>query len=121
MILVIDDDPVIRQLVQGLLCSVGYEVETAVTAEEALLMMGTGLKPDLVILDMILPRMNGNDFLEELVERGDDVPVILLSAYLHELKEEVADRACAAIHKPLHADELLSVVGHICPLKKVET
>ena len=77
-ILVVDDEPKITRLVRDYLESAGFAVATAVDGEEAVMRVRTE-QPDLVILDLGLPRLDGLDVTRRL-RRDDDVPIIMLTA-----------------------------------------
>jgi CheY-like chemotaxis protein len=80
-ILVVDDDEDIRDSICGLLQLRGYAVETAVDGADGLVRMRSGVPPALVILDFMMPRMNGEEF--RAAQLGDPtlaaVPVVLLT------------------------------------------
>ena len=79
LVLVVDDDEVIRDLLRHLLKKEGYRVETAVDGEEGLL-KAENLKPDLLILDLMLPRHGGFEVLRHL--QGGDMdrtPIIVIT------------------------------------------
>jgi len=77
-ILVVDDEPPIRRLLRTGLGTQGYDVIDAATGKDALAAMSE--EPDLVILDLGLPDMQGHDVLRSLRESGNSVPVIILSS-----------------------------------------
>ena len=58
-ILVVDDEPVMRTITESVLAQQEFEVSTANSAEEAILMISEGLVPDLLLLDVLMPGMNG--------------------------------------------------------------
>ncbi len=80
-ILVVDDEPTIRELAEELLTSAGYSVLTARDGEEALRLV-CDEHPDLILLDVIMPKVNGFEVVREI--RGDprvrDIPILILSA-----------------------------------------
>ncbi len=78
-LLVVDDEPRIVQLVSRVLVSQGHGVETASTGEEALL-KAAAFNFDLVILDLLLPGINGHTVLRELLSRNSRARVLVLSA-----------------------------------------
>lgn len=80
-VLVVDDDPAIRKVLTTTLELEGYEIDVAVDGEEALARLEHKL-PDLMILDIMMPRVNGLDVLEKLrgQKETSDLPVILLTA-----------------------------------------
>ncbi|MCB9667902.1 MAG: response regulator transcription factor [Alphaproteobacteria bacterium] len=77
-ILVVEDDPAICRGVEMNLQLEGFETLVAVDGRQALELLGERL--DLVILDIMLPHVNGFEIVERLRRRKDDVPIILLSA-----------------------------------------
>ena len=79
MILVVEDDRALREGLAMNLRLEGYEVVTAADGEEGL-RQAFDARPDLVILDIMLPAWSGLDILEELRKRGREVPVLILSA-----------------------------------------
>ena len=105
-ILLVDDDPGLLVLLAGQLRGDGFEVQTARDGEEALKRLAGGW-PDLILLDMMMPRMDGLAFARELKSRAD-LPVIVLSAIdtadsKADLLEEVAEDY---VTKPYHYPEL---------------
>jgi len=84
-ILVVDDDPKIIQLLRRALSLEGYSVQTAPSGEDALQSART-YEPDLVILDILMPGMDGLEVCRRIRAAGD-TPILLLTA-----KDEVADR-----------------------------
>jgi len=81
-ILVVDDEPEIVRLVRSYLEKDGYRVVTAHNGEEALY-AARHEKPDLVILDILMPRMDGLEFTRR-IRREQDVPIIMLTARAEE-------------------------------------
>jgi CheY-like chemotaxis protein len=81
-ILVVDDDPSVRNLARLMLSELGYTVVTAADAPEALVAFdGAGHGIDLVLLDLVLPGMNGWQCLEQLRRRDPTVKVLVASGY----------------------------------------
>ena len=80
-ILVVDDEPSIVRLVKATLDSKGYDVVEAFDGQEALVQVKLH-KPDLILLDIMMPRMDGNEVRKRLLADPDsrDIPVIHLSA-----------------------------------------
>ncbi|MHB8764811.1 MAG: sigma-54-dependent transcriptional regulator, partial [Deferrisomatales bacterium] len=78
-VLVVDDDPGIREYLDSLLSLEGYRVESSPGGVEALARLENGLRPDVVILDIMMPGMDGLETLSHLKERDPELPVIMLS------------------------------------------
>src|SRR3979411_2803727 len=78
-ILVVDDEPSIRKYLQTLLEVDGFEVETVGSGKEALAKVNAGERPDFIILDVLMPEMNGLDTLKELMQLDRSLNVIMLS------------------------------------------
>ncbi len=77
-VLIVEDDEAIAEVVQRMLRIDGYKTEIAVDGEQALAISRT-FNPDLVVLDLGLPRLDGNEVARRLREQGD-VPILMLTA-----------------------------------------
>jgi DNA-binding response OmpR family regulator len=77
-ILVVDDEPAVVQVIRDRLLQEGFQVRAAGSAEETLVAMSGPL--DLIILDLMLPDLDGFDLLRRLRQQGLDLPVIILTA-----------------------------------------
>jgi two-component system, NtrC family, response regulator AtoC len=78
-ILVVDDEPSIRKYLQTLLEVDGFDVETVGSGKEALAKISDGDRPDFIILDVLMPQMNGIDVLRELMQLDRTLNVVMLS------------------------------------------
>jgi two-component system KDP operon response regulator KdpE len=107
-VLVIDDEPPIRKLLRVGLATQGYEVIDAPNAKTALEQMAK--KPDLIILDLGLPDMQGLDLLRAIREKNDSVPIVVLSSRADEnAKVRALDLgADDYVTKPFGLNELLA-------------
>jgi two-component system response regulator (stage 0 sporulation protein F) len=90
-ILLVDDEESIHILYREELEELGYEVHSAMSGEEALKIL-PALNPNLVILDIQMPGMNGIDVLRKIKEQNPKLPVILSSAY-QEYKQNLSSWA----------------------------
>lgn len=90
-ILLVDDEESIHLLYREELEEEGFEVHSALSGEEALEKMHI-ISPDLVILDINMPGLNGIDVLRQMKEKNPHLPVILSSAY-QEYKQDLASWA----------------------------
>ena len=115
-VLVIDDEPDVRWLIRMSLERAGHEV---IDAEDGLRGIAVAMKqrPDIIVLDLMMPVMDGYAVLAELAKdpRTVDVPVVVLSA---KAIPEEADRASAAgarrfMEKPFDPDELAIELGEL--------
>ena len=79
-ILIVDDEPFNLDLLEQELTDRGYAVERAHDGAEALRTM-EALRPDIVLLDYMMPGMSGLDVLRELQSRESDVPIIMMTAH----------------------------------------
>jgi DNA-binding response OmpR family regulator len=109
-ILVVDDEPKIAEICQDYLKAAGYEVVTAMTAPEGL-SAARREKPDLVVLDLMLPEMDGLDVCRAL-RRESDVPIIMLTARVEETDKLIGLEIGADdyITKPFSPRELVARV-----------
>ncbi len=113
-ILVVDDEPHIVAVLRAYLEREGHEVLTAADGEAAL-ELATGARPDLLVLDVMLPGRSGFEVLRALRAAGSDLPVILLTA-----RDDVIDRVAGLelgaddyVPKPFEPRELVARVGAI--------
>src|SRR5580658_430636 len=79
-ILIVEDDPQERQSLSTKVSALGYVVETAANGEEALERLDSAII-DVIITDLVMPRMDGVQLLQELLTRGDLTPTIVLTSF----------------------------------------
>lgn len=114
-VLVVEDDDTIRHVLVIALEDEGYDVRQAVNGQMALDMLETE-ECDLILLDLMLPVLDGVGFLEQAQVRGvtNDVPVVVLSASRRAPEATAAYAACAAtIAKPFDLADLLDTLERI--------
>ena len=121
-ILVVEDDAAQRELLCELLEEHGYACIAAEDGRRALDVLASEQNPDAVVLDMVLPRLNGYEFLQELRERGvRDLGVVVVSGFGP--VSRFVDRfplVRAVVQKPVDLEVLLEavqscVVAHAAP------
>lgn len=112
-ILIVDDDEGVRQTVAELLSYEGYEVNTARDGAEGLRALSTGPLPNAIILDLMMPNVDGWAFREEQLAGGARaVPTIIFSAARASLPPRRAGlEGYAFLSKPFDIDRLLEVVS----------
>lgn len=117
MVLVVDDSPIIQAALRDMLGVADYRVLCVSTAADALAALA-GMRPDVVLLDMMLPGQDGLSALREIARLPDPPPVILMSAYpsaaggVLTLEQVRPFGAQAFLAKPFELDTLLSTVAH---------
>jgi two-component system response regulator MprA len=110
-ILVVEDDPRVRDAVERALQLEGYEVHTAVDGNDALVKV-EALEPDAIVLDVLMPGTDGLAVCRILRDRGNRTPVLMLTAR-HEVTDRVAGLDAGAddyLVKPFALDELFARV-----------
>ena len=78
-ILVVDDDPRICDLLEAFLCDEGYEIRRAIDGIDALTKIEAG-SPDLIVTDLMMPRLDGAGLVDRLRRDGYQIPIIVISA-----------------------------------------
>jgi two-component system, OmpR family, KDP operon response regulator KdpE len=108
-VLVIDDEPPIRKLLRVGLSAHGYQIMEASSGKMALELLGEQ-RPDLIVLDLGLPDMQGHEVLRTMRARNDSVPIVVLSSRDDEAgKVQALDSgADDYVTKPFGMDELLA-------------
>jgi PAS domain S-box-containing protein len=123
-VLLVEDEPALRTLVQILLAEAGYHVIVAATPQEALA-LGTapGVEIDLLLTDVVMPSMSGPQLATELLRRRPDVQVLYMSGYVGDaLTEHGLDEAAAAIiHKPFRPEALLELIRNLLDARPART
>jgi DNA-binding NtrC family response regulator len=111
-ILLVDDEPAMLRYIRTLLEVDDYKVETASTGEEALQRVERGMEPDLVLLDVLMPGIDGLETLEQLRQKRPGVKVVMLSCVSDTKKVVQAMRLGAQdyLTKPFQKAELDAVI-----------
>jgi excisionase family DNA binding protein len=116
LVLVVDDDPRLREFIRVNLEMEGYAVREAEGAEEALAAI-EDQAPDLVLLDVVMPGVDGWQMLQRLQERHGSIPVIMFSGKVDERAlAEAADRGARGfIGKPFDPQQLIERAKQLVP------
>lgn len=109
-VLVVDDDEDIRALFRCVLELDGFEVACAADGEEALA-IGTADRPDFIVLDLMMPRMSGAEFLAEIRDRPAlaNVPVVVCSGKV--TQPDGIDTGARFVAKPVDPAALSALIG----------
>lgn len=112
-ILVVEDDDDIRNAIVDLLETEGYSTESAVNGKDALDKLAIIPKPCLVLLDMMMPIMNGREFLDRVMKDSHlaPLPVLIVSAVADKTNTE---GSVGFLKKPIDIEVVLKVVGQYC-------
>jgi CheY-like chemotaxis protein len=113
MVLIIDDDEEVREAVRDLVGMKGYRVEEARDGEQALALLERAEVPCIILLDLVMPVMDGWQFLERLraSARLASVPVVVVSAHA---ASHAPVGASGLLLKPFEARELLRAIADKC-------
>jgi CheY-like chemotaxis protein len=111
-ILIVDDDPDIQGMLEAVVNGAGYPVEVASNGEEALAILNRGQPVSLVLLDLMMPVMNGFQFLAEVakVPAHAAIPVVAVSGAGPSVLASLP-ASIAILRKPFGVDELLRVIA----------
>ncbi len=110
-VLVVDDEPSIREVARLILEDDGYRVSTASNGREAVEQVSRTLDIELVILDMVMPVMNGAEAANHLKRFAPHIPILIVSGYSPSTSDEV--RADGFLQKPFTSRDLARTVNHI--------
>jgi DNA-binding response OmpR family regulator len=113
-ILVVEDEEDVRVLVARLLSSVGHEVDTAVDGQEALSKIAAH-RPDLIVLDLVMPGVDGWEVLRRLSLQAQAPPVVILTGRgdYATFARSVREGAAAYVLKPFRFQELVATCQHV--------
>lgn len=118
MILVVDDDDDVRAMIKRALLELGYPVADAADGETALAMFDE-VKPDLVILDYVMPGMDGAEVARQLAQIAPDLPIIFSTGHvaLRALRS-AAGEDIDILHKPFALSELANLIAEKLGLRR---
>ena len=112
--LIVEDDPAIRRLVEKLLARRNVEIDTAHNGREAVDKLRTQ-RYSVLILDLMVPELNGFELIEFLKREGLDVPVAVVSAVSQQALTQLdLDVVKLVISKPFDVDEFTKAVLGLC-------
>src|SRR5262245_1801072 len=121
-ILVVDDDSSVRSYLSAFLTSCGYDVECAESGDQAVARVTSGFVPSLIMLDIVMPGINGIEVLERIKQTNSSIPVIILSAVGQTKTAVDAMKMGAAdfLVKPFEEQELELAIENVVEKQKLK-
>lgn len=115
-VLIVEDEQMTRQALAALMIASGYQAQATGSAEEALSVLESGSHPDIALVDLDLPGMNGLDFIGRLARyEPTAVPVLITAANSEQLAQILRQRGVVYMRKPLDFSRLLTILGERQP------
>ncbi len=110
-VLVIEDDADVREALRPLLETAGHQVTESVDGAEAMARLRGGLRPSMILLDLMMPNMDGWQFMDAIrgIPALRDVPIVVVSAYGSAAGVRGAG-AADYVRKPVEPDQLLETI-----------
>jgi CheY-like chemotaxis protein len=114
-ILVVDDEPLIAMALEATLDDAGYSIVTAANGRQALERLAETPRPDLVLLDMMMPVMSGPAMLAAMAAHPDldGIPVIVLSSLPERAIRDRTTNVARILQKPYTAQEVLEAIAAV--------
>lgn len=114
-VLVVDDEEPVLHVASEILIHLGYSVLTSSSGEEALNRLRSGLHPDLVLLDVIMPGMGGIETFRKIRELNPDMPVLISTGFAERsaVQTLVQEGVSGFVNKPYHIETLAGRVRAI--------
>lgn len=111
-VLVVDDDEDVRTMLCIALSAAGYKAASAADGVEALRCLQRGERPSLILVDLMMPRMDGDALIRKMSEDSSlaHIPVAVISGQLTSDARPSSPQVIARLVKPIELDELLDVV-----------
>jgi CheY-like chemotaxis protein len=116
-LLIVEDDDAIREELTEILAARGFHAYASANGAEAVeLANERGIKPSIVLLDLVMPVMDGVEFLERQDESPllKDVPVVILTAQIGRVPKQMPPSVRAVLEKPIPLAELIAIIQHVC-------
>jgi len=115
-VLIIEDNADVRDGLEVVLADEGYEVATAANGRQALNKLYAGLRPGLILMDLMMPVMNGFEFRQEQLSHPifASIPLIAYSGITNPRETAAQLNATAYIHRPEEAHRIVALVNRYC-------
>lgn len=118
-IMIVDDSQTVLMSMEGILSKAGLDVSKAPSAEEALVVLKGGRKPDMVITDLNMNEMNGIQLIREIrkIPGYQFLPIVMLTTESQQTKRDEAKSAGATgwMVKPVQPDNMLQIIKQLVP------
>lgn len=114
VVLVVEDDPPVRELIDEVLREEGYDVVAAHDGASALRVLES-LRVDVITLDLDLPGLTGSDFLRILQRRRIQIPPVIVVTSHTPVGRQIRKMAQSVVSKPFDIDDLLSAIVELLP------
>lgn len=114
-VLVVEDDAAVRVLVERLLCGAGYSVQTAPDARQAAayILYDLPQTPDIALLDIVLPGINGLEYADDLRHRFPSIRIVFMTGWQENLRQQDdARHRGVLLLKPFDRQSLLSALAN---------
>jgi CheY-like chemotaxis protein len=115
LVLVVDDDELVRDAVPPMLASLGHRVELAGGGREGLTLLAGGLEPDLILLDLNMPELGGAATLRQLRSTRPHLPVLIVTGFMDAATEAELrlDPSAGWLRKPFLRDDLAQAIHRL--------
>ena len=112
-VLLVEDEPVVREVVERMLEQGGYNVLAAASPAEAIEIVQSGARIDVLLTDVLLPEMSGHVLARKIHALRPNLPLVYTSGYVNDDVDErgAAQRAPRHLEKPFSAEELAAAIG----------
>lgn len=111
-VLVVEDQPGVREVSRRILTEHGYDVLSVEDPEEAVRIALDGTPPDVLVTDVLMPGLSGAQLVERVRARLPDMPVVFVSGFAEEAQTATSgDAPTLFVEKPFRAGELLTAVA----------
>ena len=114
MILLVEDEAITRNAFADALRNESHEVIQAADGDQALFLL-CKYHVDLIITDVVMPRLNGFDLISKIRAVCPDVPILIISAYASQYSEKIPDNKAKFLKKPIDPPELIAAVQRLLP------
>ncbi len=117
-VLIVDDDADVLEAMQLVLEDLGYEVLVAPEGSKALDLLRKGAAPSVILLDLMMPGMNGRQFIAEARREAllDEIPVVVVSGGAFRKEDVLALGVADCLTKPVDLQRLASTLCKYCPV-----